>query len=37
LASRSGAPDARPGALRGMSDEFEELRWFWLPEVCVAG
>ncbi len=36
LASRTGAPDARPGAFRGVSEEFDDLRWFWLPEVCLS-
>ncbi len=35
LASRTGEPDAPPGAFRGISPEFEELRWFWLPRSCV--
>jgi selenocysteine lyase/cysteine desulfurase len=30
--SRRGEPDAPPGAFRNISAEFEELRWFWLPE-----
>jgi hypothetical protein len=37
LEGRSGEPDAPPGALRGVSPEFEELRWFWLPERCLRG
>ena len=36
FASRPGALDARPGALGHVSEEFEELRWFLLPEACVA-
>jgi selenocysteine lyase/cysteine desulfurase len=35
FASRQGEPDAAPGAFRSVSDEFEELRWFWLPERCL--
>ena len=35
LASRRGEPDARPGAFSAVSEEFELLRWFWLPESCV--
>ncbi len=35
FASRSGAADARPGAFLRISEAFDELRWFWLPEVCV--
>jgi selenocysteine lyase/cysteine desulfurase len=34
--ARSGAPDAPPGAFTGISSEFDELRWFWLPEICLA-
>lgn len=33
-----GSPDAQPGALAQafrVSREFEDLRWFWLPEACV--
>ena len=37
LASREGAPDAPLDAFKGISEEFEELRWFWLPECCVDG
>jgi selenocysteine lyase/cysteine desulfurase len=36
FASRTGAPDAPAGAFRRISEEFEGLRWFWLPEGCVA-
>jgi hypothetical protein len=36
FASREGEPDAPPGAFRFISEEFEDLRWFWLPESCVA-
>jgi selenocysteine lyase/cysteine desulfurase len=35
LAARTGEPDAPPGTFRGISPEFEELRWFWLPRSCV--
>jgi hypothetical protein len=35
FARREGAPDARPGAFRTVSEEFDDLRWFWLPEVCL--
>ena len=35
VASRPGPPDGRPGVFRSISPEFEELRWFWLPESCV--
>jgi selenocysteine lyase/cysteine desulfurase len=35
FASREGAADARPGAFRRISEEFDDLRWFWLPEGCV--
>jgi selenocysteine lyase/cysteine desulfurase len=35
FASRQGAPDGTPGAFKGISAEFEALRWFWLPERCV--
>jgi selenocysteine lyase/cysteine desulfurase len=35
LASRPGEPDAPPGAFRRISEEFEDLRWFWLPASCV--
>jgi selenocysteine lyase/cysteine desulfurase len=34
--ARAGAPDAPEGAFRRISAEFDALRWFWLPEVCVA-
>jgi len=34
--SKEGQPDARPGAFRKISEEFDELRWFWLPEVCLS-
>jgi selenocysteine lyase/cysteine desulfurase len=34
FASRTSAEDARPGALR-VSSEFDELRWFLLPETCM--
>jgi selenocysteine lyase/cysteine desulfurase len=33
--SRPGEPDAPPGSFQSISAEFEELRWFWLPESCV--
>jgi hypothetical protein len=36
FASCAGAPDARPGSFVGISEEFEELRWFWLLETCLA-
>jgi len=35
LASRTGERDAPPGVFRAISPEFDELRWFWLPESCV--
>jgi selenocysteine lyase/cysteine desulfurase len=35
FAARTGAPDAPPGAFNRISIEFDELRWFWLPEICV--
>jgi len=34
-AARAGALDAPPGAFKGISSEFDELRWFWLPEICL--
>ena len=36
FAERTGAPDAPRGAFEGISSEFDELRWFWLPEVCLS-
>ena len=35
FAKRAGAPDAPAGACQRISHEFEELRWFWLPEGCL--
>jgi len=35
IASRPGEPDGSPGAFESISTEFEELRWFWLPQSCV--
>jgi selenocysteine lyase/cysteine desulfurase len=35
FSSRNGAPDAPRGSLKGISNEFDELRWFWLPECCL--
>ena len=35
VASRPGEADGARGAFKWISPEFEELRWFWLPESCV--
>jgi hypothetical protein len=35
MAASPGEPDASPGAFRDISEEFEDLRWFWLPRSCV--
>jgi selenocysteine lyase/cysteine desulfurase len=36
LATRPDPVDAAGGAHAGVSPHFEELRWFDLPEICVA-
>jgi selenocysteine lyase/cysteine desulfurase len=35
FSARDRPRDARPGAFKAVSEEFDDLRWFWLPEVCV--
>ena len=38
FASRTPEPDAPRGSLgaHAISTEFDSLRWFWLPEACLA-